>query len=123
MPELVTLETFDSAFAAHSAAAHLNEHGVSATVSDEQLTTMHPFLGFATVNIRLCVEESLVGEARKILAPFMEEQRRAARISYDAAEGGLPADGVEPDEDICLNCKADFPDDADACPACGWTFG
>ncbi len=117
MPDLVTVERFATEFKAHAAAVHLAEHEIESVVSDAATNAYLPVGGFAGIAVRLSVAREDMTRARELLAAFFEEEARAALPPYEEA------DSIEDDDERCLQCSADFPDDADACPSCGWTFG
>jgi ribosomal protein L40E len=97
---------------AETAKMFLDEAGIPAFLEDAETVTMDWLLGNAIGYIKLTVPEDQVDRARDILLTRQENQARAKE-----------AEGEEPvSEGKCLACGAEMGEDAEKCPACGWTW-
>jgi len=111
MPDnLVTVATFQFLPAAEASRLRLEEEGISVFLADVNTVSIDWFLGNAVGYIKLQVPLANASHARQILDE-MEAQRGESADSED-----------EIGSDRCLACGAILPDDADKCPACGWSY-
>lgn len=107
--DLVTIATYSTAQAAETAKWALDQEGIQSFVIDGNVVAMDWLLGNAVGNVKLQVAESQVEAAAAVLRahPGLLDQ---------------PAIEPPPDDNTCLACGRLMPEDADQCPACGWTF-
>jgi hypothetical protein len=87
----------------------LEEAGIPAFLEDAETVTMDWLLGNAIGYIKLMVPEDQVDRARDVLL-VREEDRAREKEAAPAMEGK------------CLSCGAPMGEDAETCPACGWTW-
>jgi hypothetical protein len=104
--DLVTVATFRTAPEAELAKTALDAEGIEAFVADAETVTMDWLLGIAVGDVKIQVARSVAAQAREYLAG-----RRGTHSVDDPTAPGR-----------CLSCGALFPEDADRCPVCGWSF-
>src|SRR5215213_4309722 len=108
--EPVELYRARGAHAAHALRALLEAAGVPARVDGELLGGIAGEVPFGWVTApRVLVPRGQVAAAAPVLAEFLD--RAGPPDGADAADGELR----------CLACRAPMGD-ADACPACGWSY-
>lgn len=110
---LVTIDEFPSAFAADLARSHLELHGIEAIC--------HGFGGVQDVGLGAGVLATIKLEVRKSDAEaaiaILKEARPDLMPDLRARDSGDMREAF-----VCFACAEIIPDDADACPACGWTW-
>ena len=108
--KLVTVCTYTSAVQAEMARLALEAEGVAAFVNDATIVTAEWLLGSALGGVKLEVAEADVPAAMAVLE---------ATPSLTNPAGDKPADDGVPH---CLSCGTAMPEEATACPACGWSY-
>ncbi len=108
---LVTVATFSFPAQAEAARWVLEQEGLQAFVMDANVIAADWFLGNAIGYVKLQVPQDQAAAAVKILeaAPHLQNSPNAKAVDELAAE-------------LCLECGAELPPDADACAKCGWTY-
>ena len=104
--DLITIATFRTAPEAELVKTALDAEGITAFIADAETVTMDWLLGVAIGDVKLQVARRDKYQARAFLA-----ERSKAR-----------ADNERESHATCLSCGAPFPEDANKCPQCGWTF-
>ena len=108
--DYVTIERFDNVLHADLAQIRLEEAGIPVFLDNRTLVWADPLLSNAVGNIRVQVPAEYAERAKELIASI-----RQKIISALATPKPLEDTG-------CLSCGAAMPDDADTCPACGWSF-
>lgn len=106
----VTVARYDNVPMAEVARLRLEDAGIPAHIQNAELVTAIWYYGTAFGHVQLHVPA--------------EHAERAGALLADLHDSGLPqgdevADEVAP---RCLACGADFPQDAERCPDCGWSY-
>ena len=109
-PKLVTVCTYTSAVQAEVVKLALAAEGIESFVGDANMVSAEWLLGSALGGVKLEVAEADAPAALAVLA---------AHESLTNPSADRPADDGVP---RCLSCGATMPAEADACPACGWSF-
>lgn len=104
--DLITVATFRTAPEAELAKTALDAEGIESFIADAEMVTMDWLLGVAIGDVKIQVARRVAERARDFLA--------SRRRVHDEDEPVGPA--------TCLACGAVFPEEADQCPACGWSF-
>ena len=109
-PRFVEIYRPRTAGKAHLIRNLLEEEGFTVLVENEYLQGISGEIpgGWATCP-RILVEASRALEARAFLERSLVEE------SSDEED-------AEADEGRCLACGAELPEDAERCPACGWSY-
>lgn len=108
---LVTLTNFRFAPQADLARMVLEQEGIPAFIADGNTVTADWFLGNALGYVKLQVAASQVEAALAIL-----------RSNPELLDGGHRTNDEEDERNTCLACGEIMPDEADECPACGWSY-
>lgn len=106
---LVTVARFDTVVEARFAAARLKDAGFETWFHDGNFTTSHGLGAIAACGVHLRVRAEDEAYASRVLD---DHRARAAERHADPQQAG----------DTCAPCGAELPDDATACPECGWTW-
>jgi hypothetical protein len=109
-PRFVEVYRARTSAQAHVVRNMLEEAGIAATIDNDLLQGVsgEVVMGWPTAP-RILVEESQAARARSLI----ERQEPA----------DVPEDEEERDEAVkCLACGEPLPEDADVCPACGWSY-
>lgn len=107
----VTIARYDNVPLAELARLRLEDAGIPVHVENAELVTALWHYGTAFGNVQLNVPE--------------EHAAAALELIEELQQSGLPTNAPESPEGkpLCLACGAEFPGDAEQCPACGWSFG
>jgi len=104
--DLVTVATFNMVPEAEMCKLRLETSGITVFLADASTVNMDWLIG----NAIGCV---------KVQVPAAQAEAAEAAIERMRAEQAADEDD---DVDRCLECGAAMPEEADACPACGWTY-
>lgn len=113
--DLVTVATFSTLPEAEAARLHLETEGVSVVLVDAEIVSMDWLLGNAVGNVKLQVPDSMVDQAVRLLDEVAEERAKRREMEGDD-------DWESPDDELCLSCGAQMPEDENRCEACGWSW-
>ncbi|MGM0558434.1 MAG: DUF2007 domain-containing protein [Myxococcota bacterium] len=102
--DTVLLATYSDTMQANIAKGQLEESGIAARLSDEDMVNVHPLLGSAAGGVKLWVPESEASDAKELL----EE-------ATDDSDPLAPGDG----EVLSLDDEDQLPDTILTCPKCG----
>lgn len=106
---LVTVWNYSNSAEARLGLMALNDAGIEAEIRNENTVQWDPVLDVA-IGLQLRVARDDADRALEVL-------KRAPTTG-----GGIKHDSPVPD-DTCMQCGTEVPDDADACPQCGWSWG
>lgn len=105
--------SYRSAPEAEVARLALEAAGIPAFLSDSEVVSMTSLLGNAVGYVKLEVAARDADAARRILDAYDAGAQSTTDSDEDLGGGGLS----------CLSCGGAMPEDADTCPACGWSYG
>ncbi len=107
--DFVTVATSQFAEQAESIRLLLSQEGIESFIADANLVNTNWFLGPAVGYIKVQVLQSQSEAAMAIL------------LQHPLATG-TPSGESETAPAKCLACGAPMAEDAEVCPACGWSF-
>ncbi len=107
--KLVNFCTYPSAVQAEVARLTLEAEGIAAYVGDDVMVSAMWMAGAALGGVKLKIAEGDVPAAMALLKRMPSLANPSAARQTD----GIPR---------CLACDAPMPEDADACPKCGWSY-
>lgn len=103
--DIITIKTYSNPHFADLAKLSLEQAGIPAFFDNRFIVEANWFLSNAVGEIRLQVPSDRAAEARELLREL---------------DCSAVAKGSDPN--ACLACGGHFPEDADKCPHCGWSF-
>jgi hypothetical protein len=112
---LVTIATYRFPAEAEAARMFLEADGIQAFLADNETVAMDWLLGNAIGHVKLQVADGDASRAATILRDLAERKQLREEIDWHLDE----------DEDAplnCLSCGKPMPDEAETCPACGWSY-
>ena len=112
--DLVTVATFRHLADAEIARLFLEEEGIHVAAAQNTDAVLGDVLG----KVDLQVPDSEAERATQLLRKLEQEGKRREELDEDLDE--------DEDEDVplnCLSCGKPMPDNAEKCPACGWSYG
>jgi hypothetical protein len=107
--KLVNFCTYSSAIQAEVVKLALAAEGIESFVGDANIVSAEWLAGAAFGGVKLKIAEADVPAAMALLK---------AKPSLANPSAARQTDGVP----RCLSCDAPMPEEADACPACGWSY-
>ncbi len=110
--DLVTVATFRHLADAEMARLFLEEEGIHVAASQNTDAVLGDVLG----KVDLQVPGSEVERAMQLLRTLEQEGKKREELDWH------PEADEEPPLN-CLSCGKPMPDNAEQCPACGWSYG
>lgn len=112
--DFITVATFSTLPEAEAARLHLETEGLPTILMDAEIVSMDWLLGNAVGNVKLQVPVSRADQALALLRQVEEERAKRREAAAD--------DWESTDDELCLACGSEMPEDESRCENCGWSW-